>query len=322
MGGADGVYNHIMWVFWQPTLYAFAIPVLGIVADIVPVFGQRRLQRHSVAMFAIGLFGALSFGAWANVAVTGLFDEIDPQPTPWLYKGPWVAVSFIVVVPLLMLLGLWALTLKSGKVKLGSPLLFALVSGLLLLLGVAGGIGTAIEGLDVDGTTWMTAQSYAVLLAALTAGFGALAYWAPKLYGRMLSEASSRLTATLLLIGTAVLVVPYAIAGLLDQPRLLDFDIKAIQGDVSTVETLNTVSAVGGVIVMAGLLLGIIGVLGAVIGRKGTGPGDDPWAGHTLEWTTSSPPPAGNFPSLLEITSEAPLYDARHAELRATTEAS
>ncbi len=43
-------------------------------------------------------------------------------------------------------------------------------------------------------------------------------------------------------------------------------------------------------------------------------PGDDPWQGHTLEWATSSPPPVGNFATLPEITSEAPLYDARHVE--------
>ena len=43
-------------------------------------------------------------------------------------------------------------------------------------------------------------------------------------------------------------------------------------------------------------------------------PGDDPWSGHTLEWATSSPPPAGNFASLPEITSEAPLYDAHRPE--------
>ena len=45
-------------------------------------------------------------------------------------------------------------------------------------------------------------------------------------------------------------------------------------------------------------------------------PGDDPWHGHTLEWATSSPPPVGNFASLPPITSEAPLYDARHQPRR------
>ena len=31
------------------------------------------------------------------------------------------------------------------------------------------------------------------------------------------------------------------------------------------------------------------------------------------QWATSSPPPIGNFAALPEITSEAPLYDARYA---------
>lgn len=318
LGGAAGVYNHILWVFWQPTVYAFAIPALGIIADIVPVFAQRRLQRHTAAMFLIGAFGALSFGAWAQVGVA-TFDELA-DTTPWLYEGPWMVVSFLVMVPLLGLLGLWGSTLAAGKVRLSSPLLFALVSGALLVLGVAAGLGTAIDQLDLVGSTWMTAQTYAVLLAALAAGFGGLAYWSPKLYGGLLPEAAARLVATLMLIGTLVLVVPYAIAGLLDQPRLLAFDTEGLD-DLGTVETLNLVSAIGGVVVVVAGVLGILAVLGARVG-KGPGPGDDPWSGHTLEWATSSPPPVGNFPSLPEITSEAPLYDARHAALRSTTEAS
>lgn len=320
LGGAGGLYNHILWVFWQPTVYAFAIPALGIIADVVPVFAQRRHQRHVVAMFFIGAFGALSLGAWAQPGVT-LFDEFD-DTLPWLYKGPWVVVSFAIVVPMLGLLGLWSSTLKAGKVKLGSPLIFAQAAGLLLLVGVAAGIGTSIDQLDLVGSTWMTAQTYAVLLGALVAGFAGIAFWAPKIYGGVLREPAARLVATLFLIGTLVLVVPYAIAGLLDQPRLLatigsETSVGEVVDSKGTVETLNLVSAIGGVVVVVAAVLGVLAVLGTRVTRKG-GPGDDPWNGHTLEWTTSSPPPVGNFASLLEITSEAPLYDARHA----TTEAS
>ena len=64
------------------------------------------------------------------------------------------------------------------------------------------------------------------------------------------------------------------------------------------------------------LALALLGFVGLLLGaaRSRDLPGDDPWGGHTLEWATSSPPPVGNFASLPPITSEAPLYDARHAE--------
>ena len=45
--------------------------------------------------------------------------------------------------------------------------------------------------------------------------------------------------------------------------------------------------------------------------RSGQVAGDDPWEGNTLEWATTSPPPAYNFDHLPEIRSERPVFDAR-----------
>jgi heme/copper-type cytochrome/quinol oxidase subunit 1 len=46
--------------------------------------------------------------------------------------------------------------------------------------------------------------------------------------------------------------------------------------------------------------------------RSGAVAGDDPWEANTLEWATTSPPPAYNFDHLPEIRSERPVFDARH----------
>jgi len=40
--------------------------------------------------------------------------------------------------------------------------------------------------------------------------------------------------------------------------------------------------------------------------------GDNPWNAWTLEWATSSPPPAYNFAALPAITSARPLWDLQH----------
>jgi heme/copper-type cytochrome/quinol oxidase subunit 1 len=322
LGGSGGVWNRVAWLFWQPTLYVVAVPALGIIADVVPVFARRRHQRHSAAMFLIGLAAALGFGAWAQLGTT---IDGSASPAPWLDEGPWIAVSFVAIVPVLGLLALWTGTLFAGKIRLGTPLVLALFSGLLLLVGIAAGGATAIEDLDLDGTTWMTAQATLVLTGTIVAALAGVAFWAPKLYGKLLPDGVTRLGGTLVFLGALVAAVPQAIAGTLSQSRFVTEGIATVDpGDVDTVETLDLVSGIGlAVIVLGGVVVG----LALLKRRSGDGPGDDPWDGHTLEWTTSSPPAVGHFASLPDITSEAPVYDARHAAAAAgtaneTTEAS
>lgn len=308
-GGQATLYPRIAWVFGTPAVYAFAIPALGVVGSVVPVFAQTRHHQHRIAQGLIGAFGALSVGAWAVPGYGG-------EAYRWLYEGPWVVVSFAVVVPVLGLVGLWALTARQGQLRFGSPLLFAVAALLVLLVGLLAGAVQAVEPLEtlVDGdgtplygTSWSASVAAHVGLAATIALLGALVFWAPKLVGRLVPEGAARAVAVVLAVGTLLWALPEAIAGLVGQPAL---PLADVVDNVSTVEALNIATLVGGVVLALGLA-GVVALFAS--GTRGhEPPGDDPWSGHTLEWATSSPPPVGNFASLPEITSEAPLYDARH----------
>lgn len=314
-GGEAAIYPRLAWAFSTPTVYALAIPALGFIASAVPVFSQTRHFQHRIAQGLIGAFAVFTVGAWA---MPGFGQDIYP----WLYEVPWVAASIAVLLPLLGLFGLWAVTAKNGRPTLSSPLLFAVAAGLMILVGVLAGAVQAIEPIEtlVDGessplygTTWSTGVASYLVLGATIALIGAAIYWAPKLIGRTVSEGPARGVALLLLAGTVLWSLPDLIAGLLGQPAALGV---APADNVSTIETLNVISTIGGAVVALGLA-GFVGLIFSAA-RSSETAADDPWAGHTLEWATTSPPPPGNFASVPEVTSEAPLYDARHANEEAT----
>ena len=307
-GGAGTLYTRISWVFGQPAVYAFGIPVLGFVGSVVPVLSRTRHHQHRLAMFLIGAYGAFSVGSWAVPA-------FGPVPTPWHYEEPWVAVSFVILLPVLGLLGLWALTARQGRPQLASPLLFGVAAALMLLTGLAAGALQAIEpietivdgeGAKLYGTSVTTSVASYIVLAAALAALGGIVYWAPKIFGRLVAENGARFVALVLLLGTILWSLPDLVAGVLGQPGVPGI---APTDNAETIKALDSVAAIGGAVLALGSAGFVLLVLGAL--RSRDLPGDDPWTGHTLEWATSSPPPPGNFATLPEITSEAPLYDAR-----------
>lgn len=306
LAGNTQVYARLSWVWHQPTLYALAVPALGIVADIVPVAARRRLRLHVVGAGLIGAFGVLGFGAWAMPGFTYLNGPFLDQP----YRGEptYVAVCFLAVIPLLGLAGQAADTLRQGSVRAISPLFFAVAALLMLLAGAANGALVSIEDLDLANTTAEFSQRNYVLFAVAIAAAGGIVYWAPKLLGAKVAEGAAKGLAALMLVGTVVYCLPDLISGFVGQ---LD-NLGPATDDVDTVEALNVVSTIGAGLLTVTFLAFALLVAKAAVTRD-PDLGADPWEGNTLEWVTPSPPPPGNFGVLPEIASEAPLYDARFA---------
>jgi cytochrome c oxidase subunit 1 len=140
---------------------------------------------------------------------------------------------------------------------------------------------------------------------------GAFYYWFPKFTGRMLSERLGRWQFGLLFLGVNLTFFPMHQLGLQGMPRRV-YTYLAETGWGN----LNLLSTVGAVLMVLGVLLFLINVIMTLL--SGDRAGDDPWGADTLEWATSSPPPAYNFTHIPVVESRAPLWD-RPGELPVVT---
>jgi len=49
-GAEDAIWEQLSWAFTHPQVYVFALPLLGIAADVIPVAARRRLPSHNALL--------------------------------------------------------------------------------------------------------------------------------------------------------------------------------------------------------------------------------------------------------------------------------
>ena len=295
--GSGGIAGILDWAVSQPQTFLYAVPALGFVADVIPTFTKTRLQLRPVVFVGIALAAILGFGADVQTAFNG---EVHHQ---FLFLAGGLAL----VLPVLIVLGASALSLRQGKVTAGAPLVFAVLAALVLLAGAAAGALSGWRGLNLDGTVYGFGQSNLVLGAGLVAGLGALVYWWPKLTGRALAGGLANLVALLAAGGAILLGGADIVLGFAKQPF---GEVNDLGTNLSS--SFNTVSMIGYILLFVAVLAAV--ELMIMASRKGGAAGDDPWDGQTLEWATTSPPADVNFPEPVgAVTSAEPLLDLKLA---------
>lgn len=299
LGGNLGVAAMLDWSLQQPQIYVYGILALGVIADIVPVFGRSRTKVAGGVFALIGLFGAVSFGAYAQ---SFFRDDIR-------FDLVFILVSLLAVVPVLGVGVLSLVSLKGGKPKVGGPLLWAVVAWLMGVVAVLVGALTPIRGLDLQGTVYELSQfNYVLLGLGLLGGLGGVVFWGPKLWGRTMAAGPAGGLAVLALLGVVLTAFPDVILGFQDQRR---GEVNwAAEETFGAQQLVNALHGIGATFLAVVVLLFVLLAFAAF--ARGERAGDDPWDGHTLEWATASPPPAGNFDGdLPTVASDRPLLDLK-----------
>ena len=138
--------------------------------------------------------------------------------------------------------------------------------------------------------------------------FAGIHYWYPKVTGRMLSERLARWQFWLLYVGFILTFGPMHIAGMLGHAAA-DLHLRR---RIGAGQFWNQLTTLGALIQVPSFAIFVYNVFVSL--WNGRPAGDDPWDAWTLEWATTSPPPAYNFEVIPEVHSRRPLWDLKHPD--------
>ena len=298
-GGDPVLWQHLFWIFGHPEVYIIILPAFGIATSIIPTFTRRRMVAYPLVAVAELLVAFIGFGVWAHHMFA-----IGMATTTTIY---FAAASMIIVIPSAIQLFAWLTTIVTGRPHFQTPLLWIVGFIVFFIIGGLSGVMFAAVPFDqqVTDTYFIVAHFHFVIFgAAVFPLLGGLYYWFPKVTGRMYYERVGKVSFWLAFAGTTITFMPMHIAGLLGMPRRQwTYPVDVGWGTINLVETL------GSYLLTCGLVLVFVNL--AVSLRKGQPSGSDPFGGDTLEWATTSPPPAYNFAVIPTVTSPYPMWDAR-----------
>lgn len=280
-GGSPWLYENLFWLMGHPEVYVIVLPALAAVMEFTPVFSRKPLFSYSGAIISIVLIFGISFTVWAHhIFTSGWAPDLS---------GPFMLTTELISIPtgvvFLVLLG----TIWRGRIWTTLPMMvtYAVLSN--FIIGGVTGIYLADVPTDYDlhGAMFVTAHfHYTLMGTGLVGAIGALAFWFPKMTGRMLNKRAGFASFWIVQVGFNVTFMAMFAAGLAGQPR------RVYRYD-SAFATANLVSTIGAYVIGVGMLV----LLWAVVHswRHGEIAPANPWGSKTLEWTVPNPIPLENF---------------------------
>src|SRR5271170_7699980 len=290
-GGNAMMFMNLIWAWGHPEVYILVLPEFGVYSEVVPTFsGKPLFDRRSMIVATLAIC-VLSFSVWLHHFFTmGAGANVNA------FFG---IMSTVIAVPTGVKVFNWLFTMFRGRIVYRTPVLFAIGFVVTFVIGGMTGVLLAVPPVDfvLHNSVFLVAHFHNVIIGGVV--FGAMAaynYWFPKAFGFTLDEGWGKASFWCWLIGFYLAFTPLYVLGLMGMTRRLQHI-----ADPSW-QPLLLVAEGGAVLIFVGILCQIVQLYVSIRTRESrrdlTG---DPWNGRTLEWATSSPPPAYNFAVLPRV---------------------
>jgi cytochrome o ubiquinol oxidase subunit 1 len=187
----------------------------------------------------------------------------------------------------------WLFTMYRGRVRFELPMMWTLAFMLTFVIGGLTGVMLAVPPADfvLHNSLFLVAHFHNVIIGGVLFGmFAGISYWFPKAFGFQLDPFWGKMSFWFWVVGFYFAFMPLYVLGLMGVTRRLRvFDDPSLR-------IWFLLAAFGAALIAIGILSFLIQIFVSIMNREKlrdlTG---DPWNGRTLEWSTSSPPPAYNF---------------------------
>lgn len=280
-GGNPILFQHFFWFYSHPAVYVMVLPIFGVFSEIFPVFSRKPLFGYKVVAVSSMVIAGVSILVWVHHMYT--------SGTPGWMRLVFMLSTMCVAVPTGIKIFAWTATIWRGKLRLDTPMLFALGGMVMFLFAGITGIMLASVPIDihVNNTYFVVGHFHYVVNSTITMGmFAAIYFWFPKMTGRMYYEGLGKLHFWLAFLGNNLTFLPMHPAGLQGM-------VRRISSYDPEYAFWNVLSSLGAFLLGMSTLPFILNIVGSWI--QGEPAPANPWRAIGLEWLVSSPPPVENF---------------------------
>ncbi|KVR09315.1 cytochrome ubiquinol oxidase subunit I [Burkholderia ubonensis] len=292
-GGNAMLYLNLIWAWGHPEVYILILPAFGIFSEVIATFAKKPLFGYKTMVYATCAIMVLSFLVWLHH-----FFTMGSGANVNAFFG---TMTMIIAIPTGVKVFNWLFTMYRGRIEFSTPVLWTIGFMVTFTLGGMTGVMMAIPGADfvLHNSLFLIAHFHNVIIGGVLFGYLAgFNYWFPKAFGFKLNEKLGKAAFWFWQVGFYVAFVPLYVLGFMGMTRRLN------HYDNPAWHPWLLVAAFGAVLIAIGIACQLLQLVVSIRNRNLPQSRDttgDPWGGRTLEWATTSPPPAYNFATIPQV---------------------